>query len=251
VSRYHPEVDAGTSPTSTLYAVLSLVALAGCDQVFGLDRHADAGPDAPSGPIAHLTMDMVAGNTVADDSGHGHDGTCTDCPTLVTGSPRNTALSFTGVQRIEITAGGELETPTALSVTAWIRVRVVPTGFGCPYSKRLGPADDNSWELCVAPSLHLNLWTSRGATLVPTEVLELGRWYHTAFTWDGALKTLYLDGARISSGEGMIDFDGGTIELGAETDSGTVSVVFPGEIDDVSIYDRVLDAASIAALAAP
>ena len=244
-------MGAGHSPTSTLYAVLWVIAIAGCDQVLGLDRRADAGLDAPSGPIAHLTMDMVAGNTVADVSGHGHDGTCTDCPTLVTASPRNTALSFTGVDRIAITAGGELDTPAGLSVVAWIRVRVASGVIGCPYSKRLGILDNNSWELCVMPDLRLGLWTSRGATLMPSDVLQVGRWYHTAFTWDGAIKTLYLDGAPIATGEGMIDFDGGTIELGSETDTAIVVAGFPGEIDDVSIYDRVLDAASIAALAMP
>ena len=77
--------------------------------------------------------------------------------------------------------------------------------------------------------------------LTPT----LGIWYHVAFTFDDASNygVLYFNGSSVASGTytESIGYDSHPFMIGGEYDSGRLRYFFPGKIDEIRLYDRVLE----------
>ena len=76
-------------------------------------------------------------------------------------------------------------------------------------------------------------------------------WHHVGFVWDGSHRTLYVDGMEVAKDANPLtslnNSDGGLcIGTNKNLDAGTY---FSGLIDDVRIYNEVLTAEEIAALA--
>jgi hypothetical protein len=76
-------------------------------------------------------------------------------------------------------------------------------------------------------------------------------WHHYAMTYDGTTIAYYGDGALMDTDEGKsnvrdLSARGGTIHIGGRL---THSNSFPGQVDDCRVYDAVLTADEIAALA--
>src|SRR5262249_48304527 len=92
------------------------------------------------------------------------------------------------------------------------------------------------------------LFASDGGVVRTADVPD-GAWTHVAATYDPAAHVvkLYANGAEVASASGytLAGANGGPLRIGA---SGTCPDHFPGNIDDVRIYRRVLSAAEIAAL---
>ena len=65
-------------------------------------------------------------------------------------------------------------------------------------------------------------------------------------TWDRSVARLYLNGAELASVDvPSMAFADDDLRLGADDERGTPEDFFAGEIDDVRIYRRALDAAEI------
>jgi hypothetical protein len=78
-----------------------------------------------------------------------------------------------------------------------------------------------------------------------------GRWVHLAATFDGLRATLFIDGISAGSAAyrmGVPD-EQTPLLVGANASSSGVSDFLSGELDDVILYDRALDAAEVTALA--
>jgi hypothetical protein len=87
--------------------------------------------------------------------------------------------------------------------------------------------------------------------LVSESVITDGQWHHVGFVWDGAYRSLYMDGVEIAKDataqKPLKSATGGLyIGAGKNLEAGTF---FSGLIDDVRIYNVALSAKKIEALA--
>ena len=224
--------------------------LAGCDQVFGLDRSVDASTDTGDGDLlVWYPMDDDPLIGVIDASGNGRDGLCvtTSCPVVDVGA-RGGGYRFDGGDVIRIVDGTSLG-PDAATIALWIRFDGPPVD-GTVMSKPLGSNKVDSWELYVTPP-NLYLGTSVAAPLVVPWSAAAGKWTHVAITYQASMTRLYLDGLPAGQMNATMTFDDNPVIIGADQDAGTIVSNEICVLDDVRIYRRVLDASEIAELARP
>jgi Concanavalin A-like lectin/glucanases superfamily len=79
--------------------------------------------------------------------------------------------------------------------------------------------------------------------------IQKGEWYSLAFTYDGHTAKFYLDGALVSSIPKTVPFNPNTSDLYfGKTESTIFPYYFKGVIDEIRIYNRVVDGSQIADL---
>src|SRR5207302_1181621 len=86
-------------------------------------------------------------------------------------------------------------------------------------------------------------WRSGGRSLVETAQPKPGVWHHLAYTYDGRMHCLYVDGQLKASTRAPSD-------TGAPIESGIGGLVyhtefFPGKLSDIRIYSRTLTAEEV------
>lgn len=219
---------------------------------------------AQTGPVGRWSLDEGTGSTTADASGNADTGTLTNSPTWSTGRVGPYALSFTGgTQSVAVNGSGVLANlyTTHLTVTAWIK----PAGLGGGSGGRIVDKDNNDqgWFFCLGLNNTLKFQSDQFSTTQPnrtsaSSTIALNSWQHVAATWDGsALGSgihLYINGIDVSAA--------GTSANGSGTalsDTTTPLTIgnrpvdnargFNGLIDEVRVYNRILSAAEIQALA--
>lgn len=236
---------------------LVVLALSGCDQLLGLQKItplADAAIDAPPPPPrAHYTFEQVAGGATClhDDTGNGHDGTCAQgTPTIVDGPPgHGQAFAFDGATYITIPYAADLDAPSGFTVTMWVAIDGYDParGFDCIINRIYGTMGGDTWQLCVGPQ---NGFFAVSDGSVNTPPLTTA-WTHLGLVFDGNHVASWVDGELMSLNyvpmAAAYDPTVG-IWIGADAEPDP-EVFFIGRIDDVYLYDRVLSADEIAALA--
>jgi hypothetical protein len=76
-------------------------------------------------------------------------------------------------------------------------------------------------------------------------------WQHFAITFDGALYRLYLDGAQHDTEDVVsLSYVSEAYRIGCGFSSGAETQLFVGALDDLRLYNRVLAADEVTALAA-
>jgi len=239
-----------------LFVVLSIAACTSAPDALAIDAAVDASHDSDPAQalVAHYTLDALAATApqVADATMHGHDGTCVTCPIVAAGK-HGMGYQFDGTtQIIHIPGTAALVTPTGFTVAAWFNYAA--PHIGCFVNKVVGDADANSWQACVQPEGVVTFYSNKatGADSLATGAVSVNVWHHVALRWDGAMKSIYLDGALAASiGVSDTSFDDGDVTLGSDLDFGNIAAPFKGLLDDVEIYDVALDPADIAVLATP
>ena len=204
------------------------------------------------------TTTAAVGSPQADGAFVGATWTATGLAPIE-GTTAAVLFNSTNGDRIETNYPGVLG-QAARSITAWIRANATQTnngGIACwgvdvatqRYSFRLNTNASNG----VMRALRLEINGSRSVATTP---LNDGQWHHVAITHDtGALigaVNFYVDGKPDAqsgtSGGGVIDTASSAVVIG-NSGHNTGSFGFDGAIDDVRIYDHVLSAAEIKALA--
>jgi hypothetical protein len=238
--------------------IVSCALLGGCHSVFRLDE-LDPLPDArdPFGPIAWYPMEPVV-DMATPELVAGNDATCTvdTCPVSVDGQ-LGYALAFGSSGRVLHVSPVSLSALSAFTVTVWARAdRVLSNEVGCLVSKRFGALLDNTWQVCLTNANVLRFYTTAGTfpgDSLDGAVMTPNAWHHVTAMYDGSNKILLLDGGLPASSMATIMYDSGEVLLGADIDANPAETftgaVFPGAIDDVRFYDRVLSDAEIEALA--
>jgi hypothetical protein len=227
-----------------------------------IDAPSDARPDAPpdaamSVPpdafvdltlIAHWEFDDAPTDGALDSTGRGHTGTCaTACPTVVTGK-LGMAYHFDASSQQALTVADSTDFRGDFTITAWMYADSTGSNMAI-MSKPQGTGTGNSWQLELRDTNKLSF--SGGSTHyleTPTNVAA-GAWRHVAGTWDGTTKRLYIDGVLVNSVDSSISYDTHLVYLGADQNNGSTVLYWDGALDDLRIYNRVLSAAEIAALA--
>jgi hypothetical protein len=251
-----------------------LVALAGCGRfgfggtadggVAALDsapvdvRPADAAPDAFQIPdlIAEYSMDDDPSDGVIDELIGGHGAHCipgVSCPTSVAGH-RGNALAFDGATQYAVVPyGAWLATPTAYTYAAWVYLDTQSDQVA--FARSFGSGTDDSVDM-VAWSNGTGLcMESTGAASAnesacgPT--LPSNQWFHVAGRWDGASKSVFVEGVKVGSLASTVSMmSASDLYLGSDENSGAPAYYWHGKLDEVQIYDRALTDAELATLAA-
>lgn len=203
------------------------------------------------GLLVYLTFDSVAGDTVEDASGGGHDGVMTAGAAVV----NDEVALGTGALRIE---GGdnrlEVETFAALeeyqdnTFLFWIRFPEAATGGWDQILAKTAPGSDRSpglWVQTGGLGIHyryepgnLGFW-GLGPEGDSTNY-ETNRWYHVAgVTSDGELIG-YVDGqetAKIAVPPAFTQGDGGLFVGNSPAYAGPAANFY---MDDLAVYERAL-----------
>lgn len=215
------------------------------------------------GPVAYWRFEESAGATARDEVGDAHHGTylggaSLGAPGILAGSSAvllDGASGCVSVGEVFRFAGR-----VPFSVEAWVKVseygdegsRIVSTE-GYPTGVRSG------WNLSASYGdtgyPYFDAWNSEGEYNIYTMgayakvspeggLLPLGTWSHIVGTYSDTSEEIWVNGV-LRDKENQSDAplpDEGTLSLGCATDgSGPIYLGLHGALDEVAIYDKVLD----------
>ena len=204
------------------------------------------------GLVAYWNFNEKDGDTASDSSGNGHDGT-------LMGDPQWTKDGYFGGALEFDQAGDEVNVPfhedlnqETFTICAWANVEPGSGGHRAVVSNRDEPptaghifyaAPNNTWEF----------WTGDGATpwvAIRGPAVNLGEWDHLAGVYADGKQKFYVNGELIGETDSDPNFNGEQeflIGAGAN-ERANHEYLFKGIIDEVRLYNRVLDEKEIAAV---
>lgn len=188
-------------------------------------------------------------NRYLDSSGNGHDGSCSNCPTVVLGEGFNgkDALFFDGVNDvIEAGSGTNYFPMNTFTMCSWVKTPGLGSGmtqsgiFGITYgltmflrSNAFVSYIDNSTSI-VEKSYSANLFDDK--------------FHHLCVNFNGVKRNLYIDGSlKVSfdtTWSGTSKWPTHIARIGTELNNPTTSY-FKGLIDDTRVYSTYLTASEI------
>ncbi|MCH7474805.1 MAG: DUF2341 domain-containing protein, partial [Gemmatimonadetes bacterium] len=233
--------------------------------------------DAGAGSlVGHWNFDEGSGQTAADSSGNGNDGTLGSTPVVDANDPAwacvagGYALSFDGAvvpnsDYVDAGSASMLDDLGPMTVSAWIKPSTVAGEFYSTFVAKSDAAGDSKWIFEIdntLPEVHafefnINYATTNLQRMTSDNAVSYDVWQHVTVTWDGSASAanihIYKNGTELTyqttqNGVGTRDSDAALpLIIGFVTE---IAPPLPGLIDDVRIYDRVLSAAEITTLAA-
>lgn len=186
--------------------------------------------------------------------------TCVEpaCPIASTSGPRGTAAVFDGTDCSQFAFTPELNTTDAFTIAMWMRSDDIGQGYYAMMAKPVGDGAFNTWRASILVDdmlvqtlhLHVGLADNTGSDINPPLVTDT--WFHLAVTWDTKDLAVWLDGVLFDTVDGtIIEWDQQDVFIGCDDDHTMIVGYYFGALDDVRLYDVVLDAGEIAALASP
>ena len=166
---------------------------------------------------------------VKDASGNGHDGIVVGMPEIVDGV-FGKAVSFGGKERIEIPHHDRFTTST-FTLMAWVNIEEISSGWRMIVGKDAHPYRNYAMYVHTeGERLHCSFCAGRCmGNFESHATIADGEWHHVAFTYDGTVERIYIDG----------EFDNEK-KVAAEPGTNTAPVIigrpsFRGIIDEVFI----------------
>ena len=213
-------------------------------------------------PPTSLTIGLVAyypftGNA-NDSSVYGNNGVINGA-TLTTdrNGISNSAYSFNGSSYIRI-KGIDFSKSFQFSLSVWIKPSDISSNRYYEIIRQEGPAK-NAPDFLLAFQEYGTI-LSFGLTTGNLNYLELdlqinklnyanNKWHNILISYDGSYKNIYLDGNFIGNQiqSGNINYNNTIASIGST--SATLEEFFNGSIDDLRIYNRVLNSSEISYLA--
>jgi len=237
------------------------------EEVTGRPRRPLAPPASPLAsqirgltPVCYYPLDEMAGPVAHDAGGRGHDATFEEGvvfwldgptgPRLTAGDTINRAAHFAGGRLLARLPALDGDFTVSLwcynglvgearGLSGWLMSRDWPAGTS-PGGLHLGLAADGP----TTGRLVLELGGTRHRG---TAAIERWRWHHVALVREGDAWRTYVDGAADTAGTGAADYARGELVfLGGRSDGADS---WEGRLDEIAIFDRALDAATIQSLA--
>jgi len=196
-------------------------------------------PIADPSLVGWWKFDADSGGVAVDWSGNGNHGTLQGDPQWVPGQVGG-ALAFDGAGDYVDCGNPESLTITEnITIMCWIKV----AGFTKTWETILAKGD-NSYRMSRGPgdgdSVHFAA-NGTGTNLDANTEVTTDTWRHVAGVYDGTNKIVYIDGAedaRLGS-TGAIDTSSYNLFIGANSQQAGRNLT--GLVDDVRIYNRVLN----------
>ena len=227
-----------------------------------IGRRATATSTVNVSPKGQLTSGLVglwsfdgpdmANVTAFDRSGNSNNGTLTNGPTRAIGRIGQ-ALNFDGSNDlVNVGSGSSIDNLDVFTYAGWIYVKVFPANSGtllfqgndriCDVDNRGGVSGDKTLRLFVNRTTDTNI-------IAADNLFVANTWYHVACVFDlNGTNRLYINGSEPSlgtdtQGSGAIaDDPADDVFIGANSTEGNP---FNGLIDEVRVYNRVLNADEI------
>lgn len=210
---------------------------------------------AGNGLVLFHKYEEASGTSATDSSLNGNTGTLVNSPTRTTGQTGG-AISFDGSNdAVTVPPSASLNNLSALTISAWMR----PNNFGENSFGRI-MQKENGFKLYLSSSNQVVFEVPYSTTAVKRQsannVVTYGTWTHVVVTWTGSATGstihIYLNGSEVTSylattnGVGTrTDDSAGDLNIG---NNGAQDRTFNGLLDEVSIYNRALTPAEVAAL---
>lgn len=211
---------------------------------------------AQTGPVGWWKLDEGTGTSTADSSGNANNGALVNSPTWIAGRVGPGALSFGGTTSyVNVpNASGSLDNlqSTQMTISAWINA----SGTGGSGSGRI--LEKGGWFFAMStsgasPVVRFTVQDTGGFR--SSTVVTLNTWVHVAATWDGTGAGsgihVYVNGVLadgdVNAGTGSPGSDVGSASIGNRASDAARG--FAGSLDEIRVYNRVLSAAEIQALA--
>jgi len=209
----------------------------------------------PATIVGLWLFDDVAGDTVRDLSGNGHDGTLNGGPVVVAGK-FGQALKFDGTDDVVNCGNAGSLNPGVFTVTFWANVpatqgwnHMISKGdhvaSGTPGSVNWGVMMRSGEARFLFEIFEDTEWTGISAPEVP-----LNEWQHIAATYDGDKMEFFLNGVSLgSSAEVKMKLDASrSFLIGARSAAAAPASYFNGSIDEVGFFSAVLSLEDIQSL---
>lgn len=254
--------DSGLSPSTAYTYTVSAVNIVNLESAQSASVTKSTPASNASGLIAWWKFDESSSVTAADSSGDNVSGSLQPSSSLPTWLPSggkiNGCIQFNGNNNyVDVGNPQPLHLTGAMSVSAWIYLDASGSS-GRIIAKQGGPAD-RGWSLNVETTGGVASFgvsdTSNAMTAVfSTGAIPTGQWVHLVGTYDpGASVRIYVNAtngtpnASAVSGVPAAQRDSTlNVNIGRRPDGGNA---FPGKVDDIQIYNRVLSSSEIASLA--
>lgn len=206
-----------------------------------------------------------SGNS-ADSSGNGHNGTIHGSVVADTGKHgvAGTAMHFSSGGYITVPNSSDFNV-TKVSICAIVKPTAFFTGT-CQGNAIIvrgpGPSrpghwgislGDNAYNDCNTADTNKYLYTPIMGDDTASQLLRqyspsthTGSWYCVVVTYDSAICRLYVNGSlKLSYPESQIGVSNDSIGIGRDVYASPHTFPFTGLIDEIWVYDRVLDSADI------
>ena len=187
--------------------------------------------------VAHWALDETEGMVVADSAGDNNGYALGDPVWQPDAGIVDGALQLDGVDDYVITGTALNPAEGPFSVLAWIK-------GGAPGQVVISQQGAANWLTADAEGNVMTELKSSGRSATPllseTNITD-GNWHRIGLTWDGSNRTLYVDGVAVAEDEqtNLASSENGLyIGTGNAMQPGTY---FSGLIDDVRIYNRVVN----------
>ena len=205
------------------------------------------------GIVAYWDFNETKGDTASDSSGNGHDGKLMGDPQWTKDGYFDGGLEFDQVgDEVNVPFHEDLN-PEAFTVCAWANVEPGSAGHRAVVSSRDEPPT-SGYIFYAEPTDHTwQFWTGDGATpwvSVQGPAVNLGKWDHLAGTFADGKQKFYVNGKLVGERDSNPNFNSQQeflIGAGAN-ERANHEYLFKGIIDEVRLYNRVLDEKEIAAV---
>jgi len=240
-SKYYYELDRQPSTTGTVPA----------------SETATPSGSSAADPADTWALNATSGSTAADSAGT-YPATLQSGATWADDSTRHQVLATNGTSTGNAATSGQvLDTAADFSVSEWVKLTSIPTGFQTALSQdgtvNSGfylqyDATDKAWAFAAASADTGNPTTYRAhATTTPAA----GTWYQLTgvYTRSSGLLQLYVDGMLVGTATDPTEFaTTGALAIGRSIYNGGHTDFFNGQISDVQVYSRALTTAEASAM---
>jgi hypothetical protein len=209
--------------------------------------------------VGHWTLDDPAGTNgtgVVVDSQHARNGITTDPAPTFGGAGANaatgTSASFPGTSHVDVPYNPDLN-PASFTLTAWAYASSAGSNYRSVVTSRYDTAGSQGYIIYANPGNEWQFWTGNGPAAGNWDVLgggavALDTWTHLGISFDAATntKSFYVNGGApfTTTAQNYSPNTGQDLHIGSGGDTGT-QYHFTGSIDDVVLFDEVLDQTAI------
>jgi len=209
--------------------------------------------------VAHWKLDETAGTSgagsVVDSGQFGFDGTPTGTITFGgAGANVNTGTSANfNTGSVDVSYDGMLN-PASFTLTAWARVTGGSGSYRSVVTSRDSTSPEDGYIIYAASNNNWEFWTGDGAQSgtgwhqLSGGAVTTNTWTHLAISYDATsnTKSFYINAGTpaTTTAQGYESNAHEALHIGGGADTGT-QYRFVGDIDDVSLWNEVLDQTEI------